>query len=183
MSRLLLLAALLALLVTLFRLAGDDGTAGTPTTAASTPTGYYLRDAVVTEYGPDGQVRLQVAARAATEDPTRQVIGLESVKVDYFALQGQRWQLTAARGEAAPAMNTVQLEGDVVMTGQRQNLPKPAVVRTERLTLDTRSQQASTDAPVTLGFGEYALAATGMKADLKAETLRLESGINGRFLP
>ena len=183
MQRLLLLAALVALLVSVFRMAGDDSAAGAPTTAASAPTGYYLRDARVTEYGPDGKIRLEVTARAATEDPARQVIALESVQLDYFALQGQRWQLTAARGEAEPAMNTVRLEGDVVMTGRRQNLPEPAVVRTERLMLDTRSQQASTDAPVTLGFGVYAVAATGMKADLKAETLRLESGVNGRFNP
>jgi len=183
MPRLLLLAALLALLVTVFRMTGDEDPAGPPSAAGSTPTGYYLRDALVTEYGPDGKVRLEVAARAATEDPARKLIALESVRLDYFAVQGQRWQLTAARGEAEPGMSTVRLEGDVVMTGQRRNLPEPAVVRTERLTLDTRSQRVSTDAPVTLGFGEYVVAATGMKADLKAETLRLESGVNGRFLP
>jgi LPS export ABC transporter protein LptC len=71
----------------------------------------------------------------------------------------------------------------VKMTGARDSLPDPAIVRTERLTLDTAAQLARTDEPVTLGFGPYALAARGMRADLKAETLQLESEVNGRFNP
>jgi LPS export ABC transporter protein LptC len=69
------------------------------------------------------------------------------------------------------------------MTGTRSSLPQPAIVRTQRLTLDTSAQLARTAEPVTLGFGPYAIAATGLRADLKAETLRLESEVNGRFNP
>ena len=181
--RILLLVALITLLAVILRASDDDAAlverSGTP----SEQTGYYLRDAVVTEFGQDGSIRLEMAARRATENVSDQTIALESVSVDYFALPGQRWNLTADAGSARPGLNTVELSGNVVMTGGKQTLPEPAVVRTERLTLDVRSQQAVTDAPVTLGLGPYSLASTGMRADLKAETLRLESGVNGLFQP
>lgn len=183
MGRLLLLVALVALLLVILRRGGDDGPAAPGAGAGPDGTGYYLRDALVREYGDDGQVRLEVATRGATQELATGSIRLEEVTVNYFALPGQRWRLTADGGLARPDMDTVELAGNVVMTGGRQALPEPAVLRTERLSLDTREQRARTDAAVTLGFGHYAIAATGMQADLKAETLRLESGVNGRFNP
>ncbi|MBS1200924.1 MAG: hypothetical protein H6R27_1602 [Proteobacteria bacterium] len=181
--RLLLLVALIALLAVIFRVSDDDAGADGESAAATEQTGYYLRDAVVTDFGEDGSIRLEVAARRATENVTDQTIALESVSVNYFALPGQRWRLTADGGSARPGLSTVELMGNVVMTGGKQALPEPAVVRTERLTLDVRSKLATTDAPVTLGFGPYTLASVGMRADLMAETLRLESGVNGLFVP
>jgi LPS export ABC transporter protein LptC len=183
MPRLLLLLALVALLAVILGPSDDESALVGATAPSSQNTGYYLRDALVTEYGVDGDVRIEVAARSATEDPTRQTIALESVSVNYFALPGQRWHLTADNGTAEPGMHSVLLEGNVIMTGGKQSLSQPAVVHTERLTLDTAAQRANTEAPVTLAFGVYALKAIGMRADLKAETVRLESGVNGRFTP
>ena len=182
-GRLLLLLALVALGFVVFRLTGDDSGLAGDTTRTAQQTGYYLRDATVTEYGVDGKVRLEVAIRSATEDPARKVVDLETVAVNYFPDGDRSWRLTAQRGQMAEGSRVVELEGDVTMTGARRSLPDPAVLHTERLTLDTSAQLARTDEPVTLGFGPYALAARGLRADLKAETLRLESDVNGHFNP
>ena len=40
-----------------------------------------------------------------------------------------------------------------------------------------------TRAPVELTLGAHRVRALGMRADLKAGTLRLESDVNGRFTP
>ena len=181
--RLLLLVTLVALLFVILRRGSEDEVARGDEATAPDGTGYYLRDALVREYGEDGSVRLEVAARSATQQLASGSIRLETVSVNYFALPGQRWRLTADGGLAEPEMDTVELEGNVVMTGEKKALPEPAVLRTERLTLDTASRLASTEAPVWLDFGRHEIAATGMRADLKAETLRLESGVNGRFTP
>lgn len=181
--RFLLLVAFIALLAVILRVSDKGAALQDASDTPSEQTGYYLRDAVVTEFGQDGRIRLEMAARRATEIVADQTIALESVSVNYFALPGQRWNLTAETGSARPGLSTVELSGNVVMTGGKQTLPEPAVVRTERLTLDVRSQQAVTDAPVTLGLGPYSLASTGLRVDLKAETLRLESGVNGLFQP
>lgn len=181
--RLLLLLALVALGFLVFKLTGDDTGLAGDTTRAAQQTGYYLRDATVTEYGVDGKVRLEVAVRSATEDPARKVVDLEAVAVNYFPDGDRKWRLTAQRGQMAEGSEVVELEGDVTMTGAQRSLPDSAVVRTERLTLDTSAQLARTDQPVTLGFGPYTLAARGLRADLKAETLQLESEVNGHFNP
>jgi lipopolysaccharide export system protein LptC len=182
-GRLLLLLALVALGFLVFKLTDDDPGLAGDTTRTAQQTGYYLRDATVTEYGMDGKVRLEVAVRSATEDPARKVVDLEAVAVNYFPDGERKWRLTAQRGQMAEGSEVVDLEGDVTMTGAQPSRPDSAEVRTERLTLDTSAQQAWTDAPVTLGFGRYALAARGLRADLKAETLQLESEVNGQFNP
>jgi len=181
--RLLLLVTLIALLVVILRRGTEGGPTGGGEGASPDGTGYYLRDALVREYGDDGAVRLEVAARGATQELASGSIRLETVSGNYLVLPGQRWRLTADGGLAKPDMHTVELEGNVVMTGEKEKLPQPAVVHTERLTLDTDLRLASTEAPVRLDFGRHEIAATGMRADLKAETLRLESGVNGRFTP
>jgi LPS export ABC transporter protein LptC len=182
-ARLLLLLALVALIAVVLKLTGDDSGLAGYTAGPTQQTGYYLRDATVTEYGLDGKVRLQVAVRSATQDPARKIVDLEAVAVDYVPAADQRWHLTANRGQMDEGSEIVELEGDVTMTGTRSSLPEPAIVRTQRLTLDTSAQLARTAEPVTLGFGPYAIAATGLRADLKAETLQLESEVNGRFNP
>jgi LPS export ABC transporter protein LptC len=182
-GRLLLLLGLLALLAVALKLSRDNSALSGYVAGPSEQTGYYLRDATVTEYGLDGKVRIQVAVAAATEDPARKLVDLEAVTVDYFPAADQRWHLTSRSGQMEEGSQIVELQGDVTMTGARSTLRDPAIVRTERLTLDTSAQLARTDEPVTLGFGPYALAARGLRADLKAETLQLESEVNGRFKP
>lgn len=183
MPRLLLFAALAALIALFVDLARQDPDADTLAVSAAPRSGYYLRDAQVTEYGPDGRVRLLMAALEAEQDPEHDTVALQDVRMDYFALPNQGWRLTARRGEAPTSFRTVELSGDVVMTGRQRQPAGLAVIRTERLTLEPAARRAHTAEPVSLVFGPYALAATGLEADLNAGTLRLESGVNGRFIP
>ena len=69
-----------------------------------------------------------------------------------------------------------------IMVGEQAVPQGRAVVRTERLTLQPALRRAHTAAPVSLVFGTYVLEAIGLEADLNAATLRLESGVNGRFI-
>ena len=59
----------------------------------------------------------------------------------------------------------------------------PAQLHTARLSLDTVGEVADTKSPVELVFGTQRMRATGMRANLKSGTLRLESDVNGRFEP
>ena len=181
MPRLVLLgaiAALVALFIDFSRVEPDDSGARSGTAHE----GYYLRDARVTEFGPDGNVRLEVTARQADQDVAGDSVALQEVGMDYFALPNQRWRLTAERGDAPTGFQTVELSGDVIMVGEQAVPQGRAVVRTERLTLQPALRRAYTAAPVSLVFGTYALEAIGLEADLNAATLRLESGVNGRFI-
>jgi lipopolysaccharide export system protein LptC len=57
------------------------------------------------------------------------------------------------------------------------------MLRSPSLSLDTAAEVATTRDEVELDFGRHVLRARGLRADLKGETLRLESSVNGRFLP
>lgn len=182
-GRLVLVVSILALFALVFDFWSSEPGEVANGNGERAPLSYYLRDALVTDFAEDGSVRLEVSAVSATEDPASLGILLEGVNLDYLALPDQRWRLTAERGRVAQGQDSLELEGNVVMTGRRAGEDHPAVVRTSRLELDTRGERASTDAEVTLDFGQHAITARGLQADLKAETLRLESSVNGRFVP
>ena len=179
--RILLLVALLTLAVLVLRIgARDDGAAG-PLARPETPR-YYLKNARVTEFGADGAVRYELAADRATEDPGAGTVLLETVTIDYLAEPARRWHVAAERGHLSQGAPVVELEGNVELTGRGEGLLDPAVLRSPSLSLDTDARVASTAAQVELDFGRHSLHAQGLQADLKGETLRLESSVNGRFL-
>ena len=51
------------------------------------------------------------------------------------------------------------------------------------MTVDAEAHQVHAPGEVVMVRGEERLASVGMSADLLAETVRLESEVNGRFLP
>lgn len=180
--RILLLVALLALAVLLLDFGGEPDEADLRAPPAEPPR-YYLREATVTEFGPDGGVRYEMAAERATEDPSAGTVLLERVALDYLAEPARRWHLTSERGTLARDAAVVELAGDVRLTGHGEGLDPPAMLRSPSLSLDTAAEVATTRDEVELDFGRHVLRARGLRADLKGETLRLESSVNGRFLP
>lgn len=182
MGRGLLLVAMIALALLIVDFAREEADDALGASNGADATGYYLRGARVTEYGEDGDVDILVTAASAVEIPARGEVLMNGVSVEYFALPGQRWALTAQTGRIPAGFRQVELEGDVVMRGERDGEPHEAVIETDRLTLDTETERARTDAPVALAFGQYRLGAVGLEADLTAETLRLESAVHGSFV-
>jgi LPS export ABC transporter protein LptC len=103
------------------------------------------------------------------------------VRIDYSAPQSGPWQVTANRGRMAPDRITMMLAGDVHVTGTEAH--SPAVIDTDRLSYDTKENLVQTADPVTVRFGAHELRGRGLRADLNAGTLKLESNVNGRFNP
>ena len=79
--------------------------------------------------------------------------------------------------------DVIELDGNVTLEGTLEDGGTPARVETSHLAFDTTKEVASTPARVTIDWSGHRLAALGLRADLRAETLRLESRVNGRFLP
>lgn len=182
LGRLLLFGALIALAAVLieWRLLDRDEVAPAP--AAARP-GYYLNEIDMTEFAADGRPRIGLQATTAVEEPADGRVMLREVAVDYHALEGQGWRLTAAEARIPRGGNVVEFEGDVRMRGQPTDTGAPAELRTARLTLDTEAERASTRDPVILAFGRHEMRARGLQVDLKAGRLRLESDVNGQFNP
>jgi len=135
------------------------------------------------EFGVDGRLRIGLQSISANEEPSTGVVRLSEVVVDYHAPTGRLWHLTSESARVPPGGRTVDFEGDVRLAGQPGEDPRSAQLFSERLSLDTVGEVADTKSPVELVFGNHRMHALGMRADLKAGTLLLESNVSGRFAP
>ena len=90
------------------------------------------------------------------------------------------WTLT---GDVQILVPDGKLASNSAQVTFRTNQIVKAVITTEQLAYDTKANFVQTTEPVTLHFGTYELRGRGLRADLNAGTLRLESNVNGRFTP
>jgi LPS export ABC transporter protein LptC len=174
---------------------GDNDT---DATAAPLPDpGYAARDAVVVETGFDGRERYRLNASIIRQQMDSTVIDLEDLEMNYHpgaqgAVPGEKpapgadaedWHLKSDRGQVRANGDDVQLNGNVVVTGQAPGTGAPLTLFTETMRINTPTEFIQTDAPVKLNWSGHQLRAVGMQADLKAGTLRLESQVHGEFSP
>ncbi len=181
-ARLLLLAALAALFAVLvqWRLLGPG-----PESPAGEPArpGYYLTGVDLEEFGGDGRLRIGLQSARADEDAMSGIVRLTDVAVNYHSPTGQLWVLTANEARVPQGGRVVEFEGDVLLAGTPRGRAGTAELRTARLLLDTEAEKAQTRSDVELAFGRHRIQARGMRADLKAGSLRLESDVHGLFTP
>lgn len=144
--------------------------------------GYYMTNARITDIGADGKQVVRIESQRILQKPTDSSIVLEGVEVVYNADEGVQWTLTANQGVVPPASRQIQLAGDVRIQGRPRPTAEPGIIRTESLLLDTEHSVATTHSRVDIEWGNRRLSAIGLHADLKAERLRLESSVHGRFV-
>jgi LPS export ABC transporter protein LptC len=158
--------------------AGDVPGATAPLAAQP---GYYLSDATLDQTDATGRLTLRVHAAHAAQDGDQGAVRLEQLQAHYFPEPGHDWLMTSAGGLLPPARRVVEFAGDVRLRAAAAAAATGAVVRTEHLSLDLDSNLATTTDPVQIDFGSHEVHARGLRADLKQETLRLESAVNGTF--
>jgi len=136
-------------------------------------------------------------ARVIRQQTESGAINLEDLRMDYHPgaqerIAGEKaepadadevWHLKSDRGEVRADGDDVQLDGNVLVTGQTPGSGEPLALTTETLRINTPTEFIETKAPVTLRWSGHDLNAVGMQADLKAGKLRLESQVHGEFSP
>ena len=181
-ARVLLVAAFLALIAALVKWRIVDREPPSEEPDVMRP-GYFLTGVDLEEFGVDGRLRIGLQSISANEEPSTGAVRLSEVAVDYHAPTGRLWHLTSESARVPPGGRVVDFEGDVRLAGQPGEDPRAAQLYSERLSLDTVGEVADTKSPVELVFGNHRMHAHGMRADLKAGTLLLESEVSGRFAP
>lgn len=182
-QRAMSILALLAGGALLFNLlaGGDDD--DTEMETAADDRGYYLNDAKLTELGPEGSPRVVVRAQAIEQQLSDQTVQLAGLDLDYNTQQQGTWHVTADRGHMSSDRVSLQLQGNVRVTGAAERGQGTAVIRTDELAYDTRTNVVQTAAPVTVEFGPHELRGRGLRVGLNEGTLRLESNVYGQFRP
>ncbi len=143
---------------------------------------YSLREAVLEETGPDGKWRLRIETDTARESsPGSREIDLEGVRALYHPGSPDAWRLQARRGHLPAAGQRLLLSGNVQLHPLSSSDRAAPTIATSSLSVDLSRERATTSAPVTIQFGQHALEAKGLSADMKAGTLRLESALHGTF--
>lgn len=174
--------ALLAAIVASWLLLERRG-ARAPGAASTVESGYYLRDATVEGLDEDGRRIYTLRAARIVEQPGDERIVLEDVSLEYALDDGPPWQLEAGGGEIPATGTSIALRGGVTLAEHLIAGADPTTVRTPTLDIDLGSHLATTDEGVEITRGSYLITARGLRADLKAQTLTLQSEVHGRFLP
>ena len=179
-KRLLTTAAVVAAGVLAYGLfTGDEG--GIDVTAADEDRGYYVTHATLTEFGPDGSPRVVLHAESIEQRLSDQSVLLADLTLDYTTAKAGQWTVTADRGLMPAAATALLLSGDVRVTGEQAR--GGAVIRTDQLSYDTGTSVIQTAEPVSVQVGAHQLEGRGLRVVLNDGTLRLESNVNGRFVP
>ena len=182
-QRIVTMVAVVAGGALLFNMLAGRPDDATESAAAAEERGYYLNDARLTELGADGRPRVVVRAKSIEQQLADQSVHLAQLELDYSTQQQGEWHVTADRGRMPSDHESLQLEGNVLVVGAAERSKGKAVIRTDELTYDTRTNVVQTAAPVTVDFGPHQLHGRGLRVGLNQGTLRLESNVNGQFNP
>jgi len=180
-DRLVAAAAGLAGLALVYGLFGGWGESDVEHGPAVPPRGYFATDATMTEMGANGRPRFVVHAREIEQQLSDQSVLFTDVALDYRAKDLGTWHVTALNGRMPQDRKSLLLSGGVTITGAADR--GGAVIRTDKVAYDIDDGVVQTAEPVAIRFGAHELNARGLHAMLNTGTLRLESDVNGRFIP
>lgn len=151
--------------------------------ARTVDPGYSARDARIVETGDDGRPRYRLHADLVTQPPGDPRVLLTRPRLSYTDAGGGTWNAHAHSGVVAESREQIELAGEVELDGTFGRTGSRAVMRTERLEFDTERELATTAESMVIDWSGHSLSAKGVRADLRAETLQLESRVHGRFVP
>jgi LPS export ABC transporter protein LptC len=145
--------------------------------------GYYLKHAVLTDYDAGGAPSIRIEAERIDQIAHGNEVELYNVRLNYDAPGGQAWILIGDTAHVQPGGKVIDVAGNVRLQGENPGTPGTAVIRTDLLSYNVPEGIASTKNDVRIDYGGHILTARGLSANLKERTMRLESRVNGRFLP
>lgn len=179
-QRIVAVAASLCAVGLLYVLVARDDTS-VETDASPPQRGYYLTDSTTTEMDAAGRPQMTLHARTTEENLPDQSVDMSDITFDYATNKYGDWHGTALKGHMTPDRKSILLTGDVVMSSEQEL--GLAVIRTQHLHYAMDTSLVTTADPVDVKLGRNTLNARGLRADLNAQTLKLESNVNGRFTP
>jgi LPS export ABC transporter protein LptC len=145
--------------------------------------GYYLKNAVLTDYDIAGDPSIRIEAQRIDQIAHSSEVALYNIRVAYQSPNGQNWVMVGDVAHVQPGGKVVDVTGNVRLQGDAGGRGGAAVIHTDTLSYNVPDAVASTKSDVRIDFAQHTLTARGLNANLKERTMRLESKVNGRFHP
>lgn len=143
---------------------------------------YYMNDAVFSGLNERGEIIYRVAATRIEGSDDTDRLDLSNVEIRYVPDLNVPW-LIRARSATTNADRKVLALSDVVIESTTDDPRQAARIEASDIQLEAESQLASTSGPVRFAVGASTINAVGLIADLRAETIILESNVNARISP
>lgn len=145
---------------------------------------YRLEGFEMTALRKDGSEGFTVTGPLLERDQEAQITTLTEPRFGFPGkAPGQRWDARAASAWIGPDNDEVRLEGGVEMLSPAESDGRQARFSTDHLSVFTESEQARTDAAVTITQGRSILQATGLTVDMQAKTYELLADVDATFYP
>lgn len=148
----------------------------------SEPLSYYARGANVTGTDEQGRPAYRIFAERWDELPGEDRLQMTGVNVDYQPAEATAWTLTAATAKYARDGSQLDLKGQVEVRSSPTDGSRSVAFVTEALRFSPDTSEVESDEAVRIRVGDWQLDAIGLHADLKEQTLALESVEHGTLL-
>lgn len=143
---------------------------------------YRLEGFEMTALRKDGSEGFTVVGPLLERDQDAQVTVLTEPRFGFPGnAPAERWDARAASARIGADNNEVRLEGGVEMLAPAEPDGRQARFSTDHLSVFTESEQARTDAAVTITQGRSILQATGLDVDMQAKTYELLADVDATF--
>jgi LPS export ABC transporter protein LptC len=143
--------------------------------------GYYARSTRILLTDEQGRVTARVRAERLDELADEELLRLEGVNVEYQAAGETAWVISATTARTPRDGSELELAGSVELRSQPDDGSDPIVITATTLRLLPDSSEIESDDPVSVRFGAWQLDSGSLHTNLQDETLRLESGVYGKF--
>ncbi len=151
------------------------------TAAVITAPSWYIVDVDDINYDDNGLVKSHAFALKATYYDHNQTTDIIQPILHSYSL-GEKHSTTTADHGLIDKNKIATLTDNVVLTSLAK-AQAPSTLKTQYLVIDTKTNQADTDAPVRIIQGTSITNAIGMHADLNTDLVSLHSGVNTVYAP
>lgn len=146
------------------------------------PLGYHVRGARLLATDAQGRVTVTIRAERLAEIPNEARLRLEGVSVAYQPPDETAWAITAAGGSTPRDGSLLELSGGVEIRSVPTDGSAPQTILAPTLRFWPETSSVESNAAVQFRVGDWQLRGTGLRTDLKGQTLKLESEVHGTFV-
>lgn len=133
---------------------------------------------------PEGKPQYELSAPKYWLYHQEQRSEFDSPDIVIYNENGSKIYATSEKGETHDENDLITLIGDVhIEQPSTEAEPEPLNIYTEKITVSQKTQQASTDLPVTATRGSQKVTALGMTLNLNDKILHLHNDVKGQYNP